>query len=114
MDLPVPAVLPDNVIMEETKVQEGAKGHVVDIKVFIIVWACLITLTGLTIWVAGLELGNLSTFAAMIIATIKASLVLYFFMHLKYEPPVFRIMALVTVATLTVIILMTFTDVWFR
>jgi len=87
---------------------------VVAYRVFITVWLCLLVLTGLTIWVAGLQLGNLSTFAAMIIATLKASLVLYFFMHLKYEPPVFKVMALVTLATLTVIILMTFTDVWFR
>jgi len=111
MDIPVSAVLPDNLTME--KLQES-KGHVVGYRVFIAVWLCLLVLTGLTIWIAGLELGNLSTFTAMIIATVKASLVLYFFMHLKYEPPVFRIMALVTVATLTVIILMTFTDVWFR
>lgn len=100
--------------MEDTKVQEAGKGHIVGYRVFITIWACLIVLTGVTIWVAGLHLGNLSTFAAMIIATVKASLVLYFFMHLKYEPPVFKVMALVTIATLTVIILMTFTDVWFR
>ncbi len=88
--------------------------HVVEYRIFFIVWVCLLALTGLTIWVAGLGLGNFSTFVAMGIATIKASLVLFFFMHLRYEPPLFRIMALVTIITLTVIVLLTFTDIWFR
>lgn len=100
--------------MEDTKDKGTSKGHVVGYGVFAAVWVCLLVLTGATIWIAGLHLGNYSTFGAMVVATIKASLVLYFFMHLKYEPPVFKIMALVTIATLTVIILMTFTDVWFR
>jgi len=94
--------------------QMTSKGHIVGYGLFISVWACLLVLTGITIWVAGLHLGNFSTFAAMLIATLKASLVLWFFMHLKYEPPVFKVMALATIATLTVIVLMTFTDIWFR
>lgn len=100
--------------MEDTRDKNISKGHIVGYGVFVAVWACLLVLTGLTIWVAGLHLGNYSTLGAMVVATAKAAMVLYFFMHLKYEPPVFKIMALVTIATLTVIILMTFTDIWFR
>jgi cytochrome c oxidase subunit 4 len=88
--------------------------HTVDYGVSVKVWACLLVLTGLTIFLAGLDLGGLSTLTAIFIASVKATLVLMFFMHLKYEPPVFITMSLVTVATLTVIILMTFSDVWFR
>ena len=97
--------------MEETN---NSEAHIVEYKVFFTVWVCLLILTALTIFVSGLELGNFSTFAAMFIATFKASLVLFFFMHLRYEPPVFRVMALVAILTLTVIVLLTFTDVWFR
>lgn len=120
MDLPVPAFLSDNLslitwmerIVEETDNSEEA--HIVGYKIFFTVWVCLVILTALTIFVSGLELGNFSTFIAMFIATLKASLVLFFFMHLRYEPPLFRVMALVAIATLTVIVLLTFSDIWFR
>jgi cytochrome c oxidase subunit IV len=78
------------------------------------VWLGLLALTALTITVAGLHLGNLSTVTAVVIATVKASLVLWFFMHLKDEPLLLRLIFAVSILTLTVIILMTFTDVWFR
>jgi cytochrome c oxidase subunit 4 len=88
--------------------------HIVDYSLLIKVWIALVILTGITIWVAGMELGAMSTLTAIVIATVKAILVLMFFMHLKYEPPLFVITSIVTVLTLTVIILMTFSDVWFR
>lgn len=94
--------------------QVKAHGHIVSYKLLAGIWVALLCMTGITIWVAGLQLGNFSTFTAMLIATSKALLVLFFFMHLKYEPPALKAMAVVTIATLTVIILMTFTDVWFR
>lgn len=88
--------------------------HIINYKVLAMVYAALIALTAVTITVARMRLGYLSTFTAVFIATVKAGLVLYFFMHLKYERPVFKIMALVTIATLMVIILLTFVDVWYR
>jgi len=61
-----------------------------------------------------MHLGRFSTLTALVIASIKASLVLWFFMHLKYEKRLFRYMLLVPVATLTVIIGLTFLDIWYR
>ena len=78
------------------------------------VWIVLLALTGTTITVAGMHLGKFSTLAALVIASIKASLVLWFFMHLKYGKRLFKYMLLVPVATLTVIIGLTFLDIWFR
>lgn len=101
-------------IEDDNKLKPPPETHIIQYRIFATVWVSLLILTALTIFVAGLELGNFSTFAAMAIATFKASLVLFFFMHLRYEPPVFKIMALVTILTLTVIVLMTFTDIWFR
>jgi cytochrome c oxidase subunit 4 len=89
-------------------------GHLVNTWTFVAVWIVLMILTVTTVWVAGLNLGELSTAGSMLIATAKGLLVLLFFMHLKYESPVFTVMASLAVATLTVIILLTFTDVWFR
>lgn len=94
--------------------EEKVEFHIVSSAIFIKVWLCLLALTALTIFVASLDLGAFSILMAISIASIKAILVLMFFMHLKYEPPLFVITSLITVMTLTAIILMTFSDVWFR
>jgi cytochrome c oxidase subunit 4 len=93
---------------------ESTEKHIVSFANTITVWVLLLIMTALTIWVAGLDLGNYSTVGAMLIATVKAILVLMFFMHLKYEPPMFLVMGIVCLSTLTVIILLTFADIWFR
>jgi len=50
------------------------------------VWVALMAFTGLTVFVAGLHLGaQLSFTVAMIIATIKAGLVMAIFMHLWWD-----------------------------
>lgn len=88
--------------------------HIVDYGVFIAVWGVLIALTAATVTVAGLHLGRFSTLTALIIASLKAGLVLWYFMHLKYEQKLFKVLLLVPIATLTVIIGLTFFDIWYR
>lgn len=78
------------------------------------VWIALLILTAVTITVAKMNLGNLSVAAALFIASLKSALVVYFFMHLKYEEKLFKIMFLVAVATLALIIGFTFFDTSFR
>ncbi len=93
---------------------EKPEHHIVPYKTFIFVWIALVVLTATTITVAGLHLGRFSMLTALVIASIKASLVLWFFMHLKYEKRVFKILLLVPIATLTFIIGLTFFDIWYR
>lgn len=81
---------------------------------YVIVWIALLMLTAITVTIAELHLGRFSTVTALVIATAKASLVLAFFMHLRYEKRVFKIMFFVPVLTLGVILLLTFVDVWYR
>ena len=88
--------------------------HLVGYRIYIYTWIGLMFLTGITIWVAGLHFGKFSTLVAILIASIKTSLVLYIFMHLKYEDRIFKIILLVTIVTLTLIIGMTFLDVGYR
>ncbi len=88
--------------------------HIVRTKTYVAVWLSLLALTAITIFVAALHLGTFSTLAALLIASIKASLVLWFFMHLKYEKPLFKFLFLVPIATLTVIIGLTFFDIGYR
>ncbi|MCA9192961.1 MAG: cytochrome C oxidase subunit IV family protein [Planctomycetales bacterium] len=51
------------------------------------VFVALILLTALTVLQASLGLGNLELILSLIIATIKASLVILFFMHMIHEKP---------------------------
>jgi cytochrome c oxidase subunit 4 len=88
--------------------------HIVGYGVFIAVWAALISLTAVTVTVAGMHLGRFSTLTALAIASAKAGLVLWYFMHLKYEHKLFKMLLLVPIATLTVIIGLTFFDIWYR
>jgi len=83
-------------------------------KTYVVIWLLLLGLTGITITVAGMHLGAFSMLASLLIASIKASLVLWFFMHLKYEEKLFKYMFLIPVATLTVVIALTFSDIWYR
>ncbi len=49
-----------------------------------LIWAILIVATVLTAWIATVDLGAFNTVVALIIATCKASIVVLFFMHVKY------------------------------
>lgn len=81
---------------------------------YLMVWLALLALTALTITAASLHFGRWSVLAAIIIATIKGTLVLMYFMHLRYEDRVFKIMLLLALFTLAVIMGLTFVDVLLR
>ena len=83
-------------------------------KTYIIVWLCLLTLTTATVSVAKLHLVKYAIIPAIVIATAKAGLVVNYFMHLKEEPWVLKIMLFVSLFALTLIILLTFADTWYR
>ena len=48
------------------------------------IWLLLIVMTVVTALVANLDLGRFNTVVALVIATFKASIVVLFFMHVKY------------------------------
>lgn len=66
--------------------------HIVSPKIYITIWLILLVFTGLTTWVAFIDLGILNPVIALLIAFTKASLVVLFFMHVKYSS---RMIALV-------------------
>ena len=66
----------------------NTKGHhAMNQWVLVAVWLALIILTYFTVSITYIDLGPLNLVMAMVIATIKASLVLLFFMHLLYDNP---------------------------
>lgn len=58
--------------------------HISSKKLYITIWAILICFTVITAAVSRVDLGQFSGVVALIIATIKAMLVVLFFMHVKY------------------------------
>ena len=62
-----------------------ATGHIVPVRVYLAIFSALMVLTALTVWIAFYDLGPLSTIVALGIAVTKATLVILFFMHVKYS-----------------------------
>jgi cytochrome c oxidase subunit IV len=62
--------------------------HVMPVKILAGVWIALLILTFVTVAVTWVELGSLNLWIALAIATLKASLVALYFMHLRYDRPI--------------------------
>ncbi len=84
-------------------------------RTYVWVWVALMILTGMTVSMAGMNLGRLSIVIVLAIAAMKSGLVLSHFMHLKYETGLlFKLMIPIVLAVLTIFIGLTFTDIAFR
>ena len=59
--------------------------HVASLKNYLLIFATLMILTGVTIAVAFVDLGFLNTVVALSIASFKATLVVLYFMHLRHS-----------------------------
>lgn len=70
-------------------------GHVSPVSLYITIFLALMVLTAVTVFAAFVDLGQFNFLVAMIIAGFKASLVVWYFMHLKYASKLTKL----TVAT---------------
>jgi cytochrome c oxidase subunit IV len=59
--------------------------HISSVPFYVAVFLGLLVLTGLTVGQSYVDLGKANLFAVIVIATAKASLVVTFFMHLKWD-----------------------------
>jgi len=62
-------------------------GHIVPVRTLVAVCVILLVLTWVTVAVTWVDLGLLNLWVALVIATIKAALVVLYFMHLRYDRP---------------------------
>ena len=72
--------------------EHGGFAHPMPVWQLISVFLALIALTVLTVFQATLDLGNIELIASLFIATIKASLVILFFMHMIHDKPLHAIL----------------------
>jgi cytochrome c oxidase subunit 4 len=89
-------------------------GHVVPKKLYILVFAALIVFTGLTTGVAFVNLGQWNTVVALAIAVCKASLVVLFFMHLRWSSGLMRMVLLSAFVWFAILVTLTLSDEFTR
>ena len=67
--------------------------HISSKGLYYTIFATLIVLTGVTVAIARMDLGALNTPVALAIAGFKATLVILFFMGVKYNTPLTKVVA---------------------
>jgi len=82
--------------------------------IYVVVWGGLIVLTGLTVAVSYVNLGVMNVVVALLIASVKASLVALYFMHLRSESRLVWGFALTPIFFLVLIVAGTLSDTLFR
>ena len=98
--------------MEQDETEKSV--HIVGYRTYMYVWVALLILLATTIAVAKVEITKYGVLVNLLIASVKAGLVLFFFMHLKDEKWLLKAMLLMVVATLTAVIALFFADVLYR
>jgi cytochrome c oxidase subunit 4 len=88
--------------------------HIQSYKTLALVLGCLLVLTAVTVGASYVDLGRLNVWVALAIASVKGSLVLLFFMHMRFEGPLLKVSFLSTIGFLAIMIGFTFWDIAFR
>ena len=83
-------------------------------RTYMIVGGALIVLTAVTVAVSYVHLGMMNVVVALLVASVKASLVALFFMHLRQESPLVWGFALAPLVFLVLIIAGTLSDTLYR
>lgn len=86
----------------------------VSYRTFILIWVALLILTGITVEVSRFDVGALNIWVALGVASIKSSLVIFFFMHLRQESLLFKIGLLVMLVIVAIFVGLTFFDILYR
>ena len=84
--------------------------HVVPTRVYYLIFAILMVCTALTVGIAFVDLGPLNIVAALAIAVFKATLVVLFFMHVKYSTRLTWAVVVGSVFWLAILIVLTMGD----
>ncbi|MGB7555142.1 MAG: cytochrome C oxidase subunit IV family protein [Candidatus Korobacteraceae bacterium] len=84
--------------------------HVVPVSIYVAIWAALMVGTALTVFAATVELGVFNIVVALVIATIKGTLVVLFFMHLRYSTKLTMVTVVAAMFFLFLLLSLTMTD----
>jgi cytochrome c oxidase subunit 4 len=90
------------------------ESHIVPKRIYVLVFVCLALLMAVTVGAAQVHLGWLNTPIALVIALVKATLIVMFFMHVRYASPLVRIFAAGGFVWLVILFALTFSDYFTR
>jgi cytochrome c oxidase subunit 4 len=85
--------------------------HILPVRTYLLVCAALLALTAATVLVSEFDLGAWNLVASLTIAGIKAGLVILYFMHARYSPPLVRIVIVASILWLGLLLGGTLNDV---
>jgi cytochrome c oxidase subunit 4 len=85
-----------------------------EIRLLVLVWAGLMVLLALTVLATFSPLGAIKPVINLLIAAAKAGLIVWVYMHLREQPGLNRIAALMALAWLAILITMTWIDLGTR
>jgi len=84
--------------------------HIVKPGIYMVIITSLLILTGLTVSAAYVNLGRYNIVVALVIATLKATLVVLFFMHAKYTQRRTQLVIIAGIFWLAILLFMTLSD----
>lgn len=88
--------------------------HIVSPKIYVTIWLILLLFTGLTVWAAFQNFGVGNPIIALAIAVTKATLVVLFFMHVKYSPKMIALVIGCGLFFLSILMVLTCADYFSR
>ncbi len=88
--------------------------HITPYRTLGIILLILLSLTFVTIEITSIHLGAFTVTAALLIAGFKGYLVLAYFMHLKHESTLLRVLVALVFVLFALIVVITFIDYAFR
>ena len=93
---------------------DNQKHHLVPLNIYYTIFLALMVGTALTWWVATIDLGAMNNVIMLTIAVTKATLVVLFFMHVKYSSKLTWVVVSGAVFFLLILLALTLNDYLFR
>ncbi|PYU82324.1 MAG: oxidase [Acidobacteria bacterium] len=84
--------------------------HIVSPKIYLAIFTTLMAGTGITVWAAFQNFGKFNIVIALAIATIKATLVVLYFMHARYSPKRTQLVIVCSIFWLAIMLSLTLAD----
>jgi cytochrome c oxidase subunit 4 len=92
----------------------GVLGHVVPVRVYVTIFATLLALTATTTGMAFVDLGRMNLVIMLAIAVAKATLVVLYFMHLRWSTRLPQLVVGSAISFFGILVLLTMADVLTR
>jgi len=89
--------------------------HIVSLKIYVSIFLALLVGTALTVYAGLIDFpGQLNVIIALTIAVVKATLVVLYFMHVRYSSRLIWVVFTSALFWLAILFALTFSDYWTR